>query len=1180
MALCEELKDDDRPSNTLELFVELDEVISMIDSIKVCQARTFEKEYEHFTEILSRYQEQPHLLDPHLDVLLTKLLDKIRDPNSEVDLVHACFKYLYILCKVRTYKALVKFLPHELSDLEFALDLLEKQDPKVFENWETRYILLLWMSILVLNPFHMARLDAYAAGGDVVNCTENAASNKTKMERIFDICKTYSEHNDTCAGITAFLSAKYFIRSDIKDIYLEKFFDWVIENNNAETQDVKFGQLAAVAAILKHGKREDLLPYAQRLQVWILGCNYKDSSDFLKYKYYIKIVQRIGLVYLKPRIAAWRYKRGVRSLAVNLAEPSDAAKPINLEDIDSDMEEGEEIVVPDFVEDVIEELLQGLRSPGSDIRWSAAKGIGRVTNRLSRTLADEVIGSVVDILNPLEPHEAWHGACLALAELAKRGLLLPYRLKELVPLLLQALFYDEMKGYMSVGQHIRDAACYMCWAFARAYNPGDLQPFVHQISAGLLTVASFDREINCRRAASAAFQESVGRLGNFPYGIEISTTTDFYTVGLKQNSFLIVSDYIAQYEEYQVPLIDHLVEKKVNHWDTSIRELASKALHKLTLKAPQYMSSEVLPRLFTKTNSIDINMRHGSVLAIGEIVCALKLVENKSEETLLTNQIVSELNELIGAFLTRDQFRGMSGEIMKDCCVEFIRNCSVAKITANSKCLESWQEIIDKCLIGQTRDAATLALAELCKAYYNKHERSDQNGVIVASYLKGAENDLEEKIRMGYLCALGALPSFMVLPQLDKIIDCLVKYSQVPRPNSHETTSEGAEKPSENVITFKWSEARRESIRSLSNIVQTVGFSSGSDGSIANPKYFDKIFHCYMKALEEYSVDNRGDIGAWVREAAMNALYQLLTTCPKTILKPDHVQRVLQGLVQQAVEKIDRTRGLAGRLFCSLINAEPAIPHISQHDRLKEIFPENTEAVLWLFADHTFPMFCSLLELPEYSQKVLLGLSASVGQLTESLIKYSSAALFKFLRSHPNEIPRLCNEIVKNFEENFMVDRVTHPMLNFLDILIGSGTINSVLMDDGSQFADEIFRLVNEEIKGHKKLYKLISSINVFCQLIQVSRLCKKILAKMSVFLGLTHVHVRKTTATKLYEALALHGDSCDIPEENMDEILNLLSETDWGLPLLEIRPVRNELCNLMGIKPPVSGGPTKSTAH
>lgn len=125
----------------------------------------------------------------------------------------------------------------------------------------------------------------------------------------------------------------------------------------------------------------------------------------------------------------------------------------------------------------------------------------------------------------------------------------------MVPLLLQALVYDELKGYMSVGQHIRDAACYMCWAFARAYEPSVLKEFVSQIAAGLLITTVFDREINCRRAASAAFQESVGRLRTFPYGIDILTVADFFSVGLRTHSYLEISDYIAQYPEYSRSLI-------------------------------------------------------------------------------------------------------------------------------------------------------------------------------------------------------------------------------------------------------------------------------------------------------------------------------------------------------------------------------------------------------------------------------------------------------------------------------------------------------------------------------------------------------------------------------------------------------------------------------------------------
>lgn len=73
--------------------------------------------------------------------------------------------------------------------------------------------------------------------------------------------------------------------------------------------------------------------------------------------------------------------------------------------------------VPPEIEEIIEELLQAMRNPSSDIRWSTAKGIGRITSRLPKEFGDEVVGSVIEILNPLEPHEAWHGACLSIAEL-------------------------------------------------------------------------------------------------------------------------------------------------------------------------------------------------------------------------------------------------------------------------------------------------------------------------------------------------------------------------------------------------------------------------------------------------------------------------------------------------------------------------------------------------------------------------------------------------------------------------------------------------------------------------------------------------------------------------------------------------------------------------------------------
>ena len=101
-----------------------------------------------------------------------------------------------------------------------------------------------------------------------------------------------------------------------------------------------------------------------------------------------------------------------------------------------------------------------------------------MTGRLPKELADDVVASLLQLLSLKESDSAWHGGCLSLAELARRGLLLPKRLDQVVKMVLSALVYDERRGCFSVGAHVRDAACYVSWAFARAYSPQVLMPYV------------------------------------------------------------------------------------------------------------------------------------------------------------------------------------------------------------------------------------------------------------------------------------------------------------------------------------------------------------------------------------------------------------------------------------------------------------------------------------------------------------------------------------------------------------------------------------------------------------------------------------------------------------------------------------------------------------------------------
>lgn len=81
------------------------------------------------------------------------------------------------------------------------------------------------------------------------------------------------------------------------------------------------------------------------------------------------------------------------------------------------------------------------------VRWSAAKGVGRITNRLpAHEYAADVIDSVLELADEAESDGAWHGACLALAELARRGLLLPGTLPRVIPVVDRALTYDVQRG--------------------------------------------------------------------------------------------------------------------------------------------------------------------------------------------------------------------------------------------------------------------------------------------------------------------------------------------------------------------------------------------------------------------------------------------------------------------------------------------------------------------------------------------------------------------------------------------------------------------------------------------------------------------------------------------------------------------------------------------------------------
>ncbi|KAM9296416.1 tubulin-specific chaperone D [Gastrophryne carolinensis] len=1070
--------------NILEVFAESKETRELIANLRTACEELVSREVctQRFIVIMDNYQEQPHLLDPHLEWMLDLLLEIIRDKASSPTLFHLAFKFLYILSKVRGYKTFLRLFPHEVVDVHPVLEMIHAQNPSDHETWETRYMLLLWLSMACLIPFDLSRLDGSLS-------TVGGQKRQSTMDNILDVAKSYLLVSDKARDGAAVLVSKFITRPDVKQKRMANFLDWCLSTLSTssyltiEGRNAMDGILQALAQLFKHGKREDCLPYASTVLGTLDNCKLCDSNNNLLRKLGVKLVQRLGLTFLKTKVAKWRYQRGSRCLAVNLLQTS-STQQLNVTSLPDD--EDEEYDIPEEIEHVVEQLLVGLKDKDTIVRWSAAKGIGRLTGRLPRELADDVVGSVLECFSFQETNNAWHGGCLALAELGRRGLLLPSRLPDVVPVILRALVYDEKRGACSVGSSVRDAACYVCWSFARAYDPTEMQPFVNQIASALLIAAIFDRDVSCRRAASAAFQENVGRQGTFPHGIDVLTTADYFAVGNRVNCYLSISVSLAGFPEYTAAMIDHLVEMKINHWDGVIRELASKSLHNLTPIAPEYMIKSVLPRLLPLTTGSDLHTRHGAILGCAEVthaLCKLAVQSNRMVGEYLDQETLSGLIAIHQKLQARQLYRGLGGELMRPAVCYLIEKLSLSKIpNPGDAVLADWQQLINDCLRSlhlfsssprqKIKEAAVSALSALCNEFYQDPvgEADPVRRDDLLQYYIGQLQSSEEMTRCGFSLALGALPRFMLRSKLQQVLEGLRKVTSISGKD------------------VGFAEARRDALKAISLVCQRVGVSAdGSPNNVLCLNNVPLVYNTLLNCMNDYTTDSRGDVGAWVREAAMASLMEvtlLLVQSEPDLIQEDICQRMLCCIAQQASEKIDRFRAYAGSVFLSLLHQDqPPVPHIPHREDLERIFPRSQADTLnWNAPSQSFPLITQLLGLPTYRYFVLLGLTVSVGGLTESTVRYSAQSLFDYLRDiqiNAESMDSFTQTLLQVFRDNQHNDRVSIPLLKMLDQMLANGCFEIFSQEEDHPFPSQLLALCKEEIKKSKSIQKLRSSTAV-----------------------------------------------------------------------------------------------------
>ncbi|KAJ3170509.1 hypothetical protein HDU87_008744 [Geranomyces variabilis] len=1212
-----------------------------------------DRQFAQARELLDAYQEQPWLLDAHLEQLvqptmarlqvLMSLLYEVGDAVLTARCVRETFRpllgLLYHLSKVRGHKTVIKFFPHEVADLEPVLFVLESVTtmnkaggtvPRASSDsqlWEGRYVLLLWLSLLSMVPFDLKTVDSGTeTGGDPL------------VDRIMALAKHYLSSVSKEYEGAALLLMRLATRKDAAVTHLPDLVSWAAQEaiSSVANGDVfrQRGFLLALSTICKGARRELLLPVIDK----VLPCCALVDEPLVQHnallrKLLVKLAQRAGLVYLKPRAAKWRYDRGNRSLERNLAGTATvsltpAQGSNHIADSCADDDDEEDFDVPEELDSVVEILLNGLRDRDTIIRWSAAKGIGRIVNRLPHNLGQDIVLSIVALLEEdvlVAPdgkgHDlsqvsdsTWHGSCLALAELARRGLLLPDRLGDVVPWILLALKFDQRRGAHSIGSHVRDAACYVCWSFARAYAPEIIAPFVSDLASALVVVSLCDREVNIRRAASAAFQENVGRQGLFPHGIDIVTAADYFAVGNRTAAFLDIAVGVARYPEYHSQICQHVATISLVHWDPTMRVLAADALANLTPIDLAYMSREVLPTLIVQAGSEELNVRHGAALAIGEICLALQ----KSAATAggatpwgegdTMTKVVLPISKIIETYPPR-HLDGFGGDQTRFAVCRLITRLAQAFWPATGDFRSAaWQLAIRA--LSQRDEKVQTAGAAAVAALNSWHVRETRgiDAAMLEEMLDGVKvlPNADRFKRRGCAMALGGLTGDVLVRSGQRIFAALMDAAMVQTDLSSSLND---------------AESRRNAVQALASLATHLSRErqSRTEHRDLLRAVMPRLRATLFAGLADYCTDSRGDVGSWVRQACMHAFRDLARLendngdgdCEviAVAMSEDERVRLAGELCKQAVEKIDRMREVAGAVLMEVLWEVDGF-EFEGREELRALLPRNAE-LNWSSSTQVYTFMMPVLAMPQFRAPLLEGLVVSIGGLSESLVRHSSAAFIAYINSLPALPPAqpppqqpqpqqqlqqsppppltihailttLCDNILATHTR---IDRVSIPTLETLDLMFGCGAVRRAR--DAVLWARAL-TLVQAEVFRSRDVKKLLAGAKVFCGFVvglgregenddgdggggggveqAVVEVRRKALAQLVGYLAHPYPKVRRAVAELLYLALTSEEND-DVDDEGMDEeesAQDILLATDWDLPATQLKDTRDRLKALL----------------
>ncbi|GAA5936493.1 hypothetical protein JCM3775_000835 [Rhodotorula graminis] len=1095
--------------------------------------------------MLDEYQEQSYLLDPVLESLVAPLLStlraQVRRPSCNFvgKRLARLARLVYFVTKVRGAKTIVRFFPHEVSDLSLLVSLLSppissttfstpststststQPAPSTLSStapWELRYALLLWLSVCIRLPFALALVAPGTA------------------DRIERLGRHWVERSGREGEGAVEVLGRYFARADADLGRLVGRCEEAL--GDPDGQLLGLSLLSSLLLVLSTASPSHIAPHFPRL--YALVALLPAPADGAR--------TGAGAAKARAKLAG-----RLALLRVQAARDEQVAEG-----------QGDEWDVPQEVEVIVGELIEGLAHPDSIPRYSAAKYLARLVLVLPASLTAQVVDAVLSALDEALSPEARlggaasegraQGACLAVGEMARRGALNRVEgqaevVGRVVECTMQALAYDHLTALHPIGSSVRDSASYVLWSLSRTLPASSLSPAQAQrLAECLLCTACLDREVSVRRAASAAWQEAVGRWGIFPHGIDILRQVDFFTVSVRHRAFLQAAVAVASFDPYREAIVEHLVGRQggtgVAHYDADIRVLAAQALGKVVAaesgrrELARALVEEQIDKL---ARTKDVAMLHGVLLSLAALSGALDEVHEEYRVELRHKVFVAVCNlHPSTRSLARNHLVLSAALSTLASSAPPPRSSSRTSSSPPSSCTTplppNWGDVV-RLACDRSEESVHAAAGDALRALSRAVDCTADIDKLLADLDSRSGSRQQAAALLVGRASYG--PALAHGERLGVVVRRLGRFVR------REGEGEGR------AVTV---EARRNGVEALARVLGEHGRALDE----AEPSLLPSTLDTLLLGLTDYTTDQRGDVGSWVRTATVAALSALVRA--GVVREQGVVDRAVAGMAKLGVERLDGVREAAGRALMEVWGSDGAGSGAGTGAagfmRAREVWEGIASEERWNWRDLAWASerLLPLLSVPEYRDDVLEGAILSNTAYSSSTPLLDFALLLPPCPTPDDPSLYTLSSFLSSLyalgKANLSSNRLFVPFLSLVASLAETGALDDLApldSDDGSSAGPRTLRnllgLACSGIGRVKNPARLGAAAKVATAFLALpAPVARAAAPRLALFLAHPQPWLRQQTADDLFGALSALG----LVEEG-GELERLLTDTTW----------------------------------